>query len=59
MQNFAIGHFQRALLSDGIASPRAMSTYVEDPASISGIFDSVSYAKGKSTVKLYAVIVYR
>uniref|UniRef100_U5EWR8 Aminopeptidase n=1 Tax=Corethrella appendiculata TaxID=1370023 RepID=U5EWR8_9DIPT len=53
MESFTVNEVQKAFEIDVFGSTRPMSSYVESPAAIQSVFDSISYSKSGSVIRMW------
>lgn len=41
------------MAADSVRNPRPMTHYVQTPREISGLYDSISYAKGAAVLRMW------
>ncbi|XP_055306447.1 aminopeptidase N-like [Sitodiplosis mosellana] len=50
---FITNQLQPVLRTDAKSTTRAMTTYAESPSGVSGLFDSIAYAKSGSVIRMF------
>lgn len=52
-QIFLVSEYQRGMAADSGANPRPMTHYIQTPNEIRSLYDSISYAKGASVLRMW------